>query len=102
MSLSSSAAESPVAYAAPTIDPIDVPAMQSIGTRSSSSTLMTPMCAAPLAPPPPRTRPMRGRAAPAGAVCAVGADAGGSAAIAAASHATRCGRDEAAKDQLTV
>ena len=33
-----------------------VPAMQSTGTRSSSSTFSTPTCAPPLAPPPARTR----------------------------------------------
>src|SRR5687768_3014958 len=33
-----------------------VPAMHSTGTRSRSSTFSTPMCAAPRAPPPPRTR----------------------------------------------
>ena len=46
-----------------------VPAMQSIGTRYFSSTLSTPMCAAPRAPPPESTRQIFGRlagAAPAG------------------------------------
>src|SRR5262252_11245355 len=38
-----------------------VPATQSTGTCSSSSTRSTPMCAAPRAPPPLSTRPMRGR-----------------------------------------
>src|SRR5688572_13160025 len=33
-----------------------VPAMHSTGTRSRSSTFSTPTCAAPRAPPPPRTR----------------------------------------------
>src|SRR5437870_7495348 len=38
-----------------------VPAMQSMGTRSSSNTSSTPRCAPPRAPPPPSTSPMRGR-----------------------------------------
>src|SRR5688572_19203040 len=38
-----------------------VPAMQSIGTRYSSSTFSTPTCAAPRAPPPDRTRQILGR-----------------------------------------
>ena len=38
-----------------------VPAMQSIGTCSSSSTFSTPTCAPPFAPPPASTRPTRGR-----------------------------------------
>ncbi len=53
----------PVAKAAPTIEPMLVPAMQSIGTRSSSSTLSTPTCAAPRAPPPESTRQILGRLA---------------------------------------
>ena len=40
-----------------------VPAMQSIGTCSSSSTFSTPTCAPPFAPPPASTRPTRGRLA---------------------------------------
>ena len=39
-----------------------VPAMASTGTRKRSSSRSTPMWAAPRAPPPPSTRPMRGRA----------------------------------------
>ena len=39
-----------------------VPAMESIGTRSSWSALMTPMCAPPRAPPPDSTSPIDGRA----------------------------------------
>src|SRR4051812_40315857 len=39
-----------------------VPVMQSTGTRSSSRTFRTPTWAAPRAPPPERTRQMRGRA----------------------------------------
>ena len=39
-----------------------VPAIQSIGMRSSSRTCRTPTCAAPLAPPPPSASPIRGRA----------------------------------------
>ena len=42
-----------------------VPVMQSIGTRYSSSTLSTPTCAAPRAPPPESTRQIFGRLAPA-------------------------------------
>src|SRR3982750_3581180 len=38
-----------------------VPAMASTGTWFSSSTLRTPMWAAPRAPPPESTSPMRGR-----------------------------------------
>src|SRR5262245_60909204 len=38
-----------------------VPAMQSMGTCISSSTLSTPTCAPPFAPPPASTNPMRGR-----------------------------------------
>ncbi len=54
-----------------------VPAITSTGTRNSSSTFRTPMCAAPRAPPPERTSPIFGRFAcasaampGAGAVCA--------------------------------
>src|SRR5690606_26050695 len=54
----------PLAYRPPTTAPMLVPAMASTGTRSSSSTLSTPTCAAPRAPPPDRTSPMRGRCAP--------------------------------------
>ena len=50
----------PEAYKPPTIAPILVPTIASIGTRRRSSSLSTPMCAAPRAPPPPRTRPIRG------------------------------------------
>src|SRR5688572_25868415 len=39
-----------------------VPAMQSMGMCISSSTLSTPTCAPPLAPPPASTNPRRGRA----------------------------------------
>ncbi len=46
----------------PTTAPMLVPAIASIGMRISSSTFSTPMCAAPRAPPPESTRPMRGRA----------------------------------------
>src|SRR4051812_28496074 len=54
------------------MEPMLVPAMQCTGTRSSSSTLRTPICAAPRAPPPESTRQMRGDAAGGaeGAVCA--------------------------------
>ena len=60
MTRSTSAAESPDAYRPPTTAPMLVPAMASTGTWFSSSTLSTPMCAAPRAPPPDSTRPMRG------------------------------------------
>ena len=59
---SSSFASMPEAKVPPTSAPMLVPTMQSIGMRISSSTLRTPTCAAPFAPPPPSTRPMRGRA----------------------------------------
>jgi hypothetical protein len=51
----------PLAYRPPTTAPMLVPAMQSIGTFSSSRTLSTPMCAMPRAPPPDNTKQMRGR-----------------------------------------
>src|SRR5512139_3135246 len=38
-----------------------VPTIRSTGTLSSSSTLITPTCAAPRAPPPDRTSPIFGR-----------------------------------------
>ena len=56
-----SATVTPDAKAPPTIEPMLVPATQSMGTRSSSSTLSTPTCAAPRAPPPESTRQTRGR-----------------------------------------
>src|SRR6516225_12032671 len=69
-----------------------VPAMQSTGTCKSSSTLITPRCAPPRAPPPPSTRPMRGRTGGSWAW----ADAGGTTATetttASAAAATRTGR----------
>src|SRR3569833_2590028 len=43
-----------------------VPAIASIGTCCSSSTFKTPICAIPRAPPPERTRPIRGLCAGAG------------------------------------
>src|SRR5215471_6459933 len=46
-----------------------VPAITSIGILISSSTLRTPTCAAPRAPPPPRASPILGR-------CVGGASAG--------------------------
>ncbi|PMQ13965.1 hypothetical protein JaAD80_21370 [Janthinobacterium sp. AD80] len=60
---SSSATEAPAAYAPPTTPPMLVPTTMSIGTCSSCSTLSTPICARPRAPPPDSTRAMRGRAA---------------------------------------
>jgi hypothetical protein len=59
----------PLAYAPPTIEPMLVPAMQSTGTRSSSSTFSTPMCAAPRAPPPESTRQIFGRLASGAGAC---------------------------------
>ena len=53
----------PAAYSPPTTAPMLVPATASIGMRISSSARMTPTCAAPRAPPPLSTRPMRGRSA---------------------------------------
>src|SRR5438105_67876 len=52
-----------------------VPAMQSTGTRSSSSTSSTPRCAPPRAPPPPRTSPMRGLAGDGASAAAAMSDA---------------------------
>ncbi len=42
------------------IEPMLVAVIASTGTFSSCSTLSTPMCAKPRAPPPESTRPMRG------------------------------------------
>ncbi len=61
MIFSISPAERPLAYSPPTTAPMLVPAIASTGTRSCSSTLRTPTCAAPRAPPPESTSPMRGR-----------------------------------------
>src|SRR5262245_17591387 len=55
-----SAAESPDAYAAPKMAPIEVPAIILGLMPSSSKTSSIRICARPLAPPPPRTRPMDG------------------------------------------
>src|SRR5690349_14311283 len=50
-----------------------VPAMASTGTWFCSSTLSTPMWAAPRAPPPDNTNPIRGRGAcPEGGTCWAG------------------------------
>src|SRR3954471_9251405 len=57
-----------------------VPAMQSIGTCSSSSTLSTPTCAPPFAPPPASTRPMRGREAACDSCACKGSEAASNAA----------------------
>ena len=61
MSSSSSSTLIPDAYRPPTIAPILVPAIASIGMRIRSSSRNTPMCAAPRAPPPPSTSPTRSR-----------------------------------------
>ncbi|MPM57278.1 hypothetical protein SDC9_104100 [bioreactor metagenome] len=64
----------PLAYMAPTTLPALVPEMTAGVKPLASSILMTPMCANPLAAPPPRARPMRiGGAADdeAAAVCAL-------------------------------
>ena len=51
----------PLAYSPPTMAPMLVPAMQSMGTFISSRILSTPMCAMPRAPPPDSTTQIRGR-----------------------------------------
>src|SRR5947208_1768438 len=56
--------------------PMLVPAMTSIGTRSSSRALRTPMCARPRAPPPLSARPNRALTAPGGAMSTGAAAAG--------------------------
>ncbi len=56
-----SSASLPIAYMLPTTAPMLVPAMTSIGMWRRSSSSMTPIWAKPLAPPPPSTRPIRGR-----------------------------------------
>jgi hypothetical protein len=56
------AIDKPAASAAPTIAPADVPAMQSMGTFSSSSTRNAPKCAKARAAPPESARPTRGLA----------------------------------------
>src|SRR5579862_1371898 len=61
MIFSMSLADSPLAYRPPTTAPMLVPATASTGTRNCSRTFRTPMWAAPRAPPPESTRPMRGR-----------------------------------------
>jgi len=70
-SFSSSAVETPAAYRPPTMAPALTPAMQWMGTRISSRTFRTPICAMPRAPPPLRTRPILG----------CGGDGGGPAAV---------------------
>ncbi len=81
------AAVSPLAYRPPTIAPMLVPAMQSIGTLSCASTFRTPMCASPRAPPPDRTRQIRGRAAAAAPRCGALAASGSAACAPPASSA---------------
>ncbi len=73
MICSISAGVVPAANEPPTTEPMLVPVTQSTGTRSSSRTFSTPMCAAPRAPPPESARPIFGRVAPGaglGAPCA--------------------------------
>ena len=55
-----SSAVYPKAYIPPTMEPMLVPAMKSIGIPLSSMYLSTPMCAAPFAPPPDSTSPTLG------------------------------------------
>src|SRR5580700_153818 len=69
MVASMSSAVMPLAYKPPTIAPMLVPAIQSMGIFRSSRTLSTPMCAMPRAPPPDSTRQIRGRVV-AGGACA--------------------------------
>ena len=61
-----SSPSSPAAYRPPMTAPMLVPATASMGMRISSSAWITPTCAAPRAPPPLSTSPMRGRS---GAAC---------------------------------
>src|ERR1700693_522228 len=63
MPASISTAVMPLAYRPPTMAPMLVPAMQSMGIFRSSRILSTPMCAMPRAPPPDSTRQIRGRVA---------------------------------------
>ena len=72
MIFSMSRADRPLAYSPPTTAPMLVPAIASTGTRICSSTLSTPMCAAPRAPPPDSTSPTRGRCAAASGGAAAG------------------------------
>ena len=58
-----SSGESPAAYRPPTMAPMLVPAIASTGIRNLSSSRSTPICAAPRAPPPPSTSPIRGHSA---------------------------------------
>ncbi len=62
MSARNSAADMPVAKAPPTRPPMLVPAAASIGIWFSSNHLITPMCAMPLALPPPNATPTVRRA----------------------------------------
>ena len=81
----------PAAYRPPTTAPMLVPATASTGIRISSSARMTPTWAAPRAPPPLSTRPMRGRADSAATDVSIrvsGAADAGSAAISAARAAS--------------
>src|SRR5215472_632065 len=67
MNFSISAGVRPAAKVAPTIAPMLVPVTQLIGTRISSSTLSTPTCAMPRAPPPESASPIRGEVVDTGA-----------------------------------
>ena len=65
---SMSSGDMPEAYMPPTMAPMLVPAMKSIGIRICSSARITPTCEMPSAPPPPSASPIFGRSgAPAGA-----------------------------------
>src|SRR4051812_1421256 len=70
-----------------------VPAMQSIGTCSSSSTLSTPTCAPPFAPPPASTRPMRGREAGCCSCACKGSEAASNAAATTSAFRARASHD---------
>ena len=65
---SMSSGDMPEAYMPPTMAPMLVPAMKSIGIRICSSARITPTCEMPSAPPPPSASPIFGRTgAPSGA-----------------------------------
>src|SRR6185503_20153347 len=72
-----------------------VPAMQSMGTCISSSTLSTPTCAPPLAPPPASTRPMRGLLPFCASCACTGRDAASTAAATSSAPEARAVSDRA-------